>query len=281
MRLFIASILSLFFFLPGRAQYYYKDQILTRETAAQWQIYHDNKVKNVKLNSFEADGNPSEGFQGGQEFFADENRMVTRTRSSSTPDSWILASYTPAGWPRKIVDTSDTYQSTSDYQYDLQKHVVSITNTSLETDNKVKETEAHRWTYGPDGKPVSMLKIRNGHDTTFVTFVADEKGNIAEERARRNGKDLPTVYYYYDDKGRLTDIVRYSAKAGRLLPDYVFEYEGSSIRPATMLVVPETSNDYQKWYYTYDDKGLKTRETCTNKKKQVLGSIEFQYTFNK
>jgi hypothetical protein len=44
-----------------------------------------------------------------------------------------------------------------------------------------------------------------------------------------------------------------------------------------MLVVPEGSNDYQKWLYEYDDKGLKTKESCFNKKKELMGRIEYSY----
>jgi len=259
-----------------QAQYYYKDLLVTGRTTAQWKTYRDNKVKAVKLLSFEASGQPSEGFEGDQTITADLSRITTHTRSTGTAESWILAYYSPAGLPVRTVDTSDTYQSVSEYQYNTSSQVTSITNTSTETDNHVKEVETHLWSYDATGKPSGMLKIRNGKDTTFVRFVTDEKGNIAEERAARNGKDLPAVYYYYDDKGRLTDIVRYNVRAGRLLPDYVFEYEEGD-RPVSMLAVPEGSNDYQKWIYTYSDKGLKAKETCFNKQRQLLGKIEYQY----
>ena len=71
----------------------------------------------------------------------------------------------------------------------------------------------------------------------------------------RAGQTLPSIYYYYDNDGRLTDIVRYNQKAGRLLPDYVFEY--NSGRLSSMLFVPAGSTDYQKWIYSYDANGLK------------------------
>ena len=273
-------IIALFFLiiLSGvcQAQYYYKDLVVTGRTAAQWKTYRDNKVKEVKLLSFEATGQPSEGFEGDQTANADLSRITTHTRSTGLPESWILAYYSPAGLPLKTVDTSDTYQSVSEYQYNAAGQVTAIVNTSVETDNHAKEVEAHLWSYNAAGRPSGMLKIRNGKDTTFVRFVIDEKGNIAEERATRNGSALPAVYYYYDDNGRLTDIVRYNARAGRLLPDYVFEYEDGD-RPSSMLVVPEGSNDYQKWMYSYSDKGLKIKEACFNKQRQLLGKIEYQY----
>jgi hypothetical protein len=46
-----------------------------------------------------------------------------------------------------------------------------------------------------------MLKIKNDKDTTFVEFVADEKGNPAEEKSKQKGRSIPTVYYYFDEGG--------------------------------------------------------------------------------
>lgn len=276
MKLFTVSLLLVVFTQVCKAQYYYKDLVVTRQTTGQWQQYKDNRVKSVKLESFESNDQPSEGFVCDQEVAGDFSRITTHTRSTGTPDSWILADYSPAGLPLKILDTSDTYRSTSEYQYDQSGHITSITNTSLETDNHLKDIEQHIWQYDAQGKPASMLKIKNGNDTTFVHFIKDEKGNIAEERARRNQIDLPTVYYYYDSDNRLTDIVRYNVKAQRLLPARIFEY-ATGDRPTTMLVVPEGSNDYQKWFYEYNDKGLKIKESCFNKKKELQGRIEYSY----
>lgn len=276
MKLTIGFLFLILFTQVCSAQYYYKDLVVTRQTAGQWKLYKDSKVKSVKLVSFEGDGQPSEGFVCDQDVTTDFSRITTHTRSSGTPDAWILAWYSPAGLPVKIEDTSDTYQSISEYQYDPEGHITAITNTSLETDNHLKDVEQHLWHYDTQGKPSGMLKIKNGSDTTFVRFVKDEKGNIAEERAQRNKIDLPVLYYYYDSDNRLTDIVRYNVKAQRLLPTTIFEYDGGE-RPTSMLVVPEGSNDYQKWLYEYNDKGLKTKESCFNRKKELQGRIEYSY----
>ena len=258
------------------AQYYYKDLIVTAQTASQWQLYKSNKVKGVTLSSFEASGQPSEGFQGEQDM-SDLSRIITHTRTEGTPESWIFAYYSPGGWPTRIVDTSDTYRSVSVYSYDAQGRLTAIVNTSTETDNHLVDEEQHLWQYDGKSLPTAMLKIKGNNDTTFVRFIRDEKGNIAEEHATRNHSDLPTVYYYYDPAGHLTDIVRYNLKARRLLPDYLFEYEGDKM--TTMLVVPAGSSDYQKWYYQYDANGLKTKEACYNKQKQLMGRIEYTYKF--
>ena len=84
------------------------------------------------------------------------------------------------------------------------------------------------------------------------------------------------MFYYYDDKNRLTDIVRFNEKLKQLLPDYIFEYEDNG-ELSTMTVIPEGSSDYQKWYYKYDDSGLRLAEFCYNKKTELLGKIEYDY----
>jgi len=276
MKLLTGTILLVVLGQTCPAQFYYKDLVVSGQTAARWKSYKENKVRNVTLTSFERDEQPSEGFECEQEVSGDGTRITTHTRSTGTPESWLIAHYSPAGLPVLTVDTSDTYNSTSEYQYDASGRIASISNTSLETDNKIRDVEVHLWQYDDKGRPSRMLKIRNGADTTYIRLTTDEKGNISEERATHNRMELPTVYYYYDADNRLTDIVRYSVRAKRLLPDYVFEYSGDKL--ASMMVVQESGANYQKWLYEYNDKGLKANESCYNKQKQLIGKVHYQYS---
>jgi len=273
---FTGSMLLIVLTQVCSAQYYYKDLVTTRQNERRWSLYKENQVKSVKLSSFERDGKPAEGFVGDQEVSGES--LTTHTKASGNAESWITATYTPQGLTQKITDTSDTYRTVSEYQYDAEGRLQSILNTSIETDNHLRDVEQHIWSYDAAGKPSSMLKIKNGNDTTFVRFILDEKGNVAEEKAVRNRTNLPVIYYYYDTDGRLTDIVRYSLKAKRLLPDNIFEY-GDDGRTSSMLVVPDGSNDYLKWLYDYNEKGLKSRESCISRQKELLGKIEYQYTY--
>jgi YD repeat-containing protein len=263
-----------------QAQYLYKDLVVTRQNNARWKLYEENHVRAVTLKSLEASGQPTDGFVGMQELAANYSQLTTHTQTAGSTDSWIISQYAN-GLLTRNTDTSDTYQSVTEYTYDAAGHILSITNTATETDNHVRDEERHVWSYDAahGGKPASMLKIKNGKDTTLVTFISDEKGNITEERGVRLGQALPTIFYYYDADSRMTDIVRYSAQAKRLLPLNIFEYEEGRLK--SMLVVPEEGNSfYQKWYYTYDeDRGLKTKDQCYNKQKDLLGSVEYEYTF--
>jgi hypothetical protein len=280
MKVLLGCLLGLVLAGPIQAQFLYKDLVVTRQNNARWKLFEENKVRSVTLKSLEADGRPTEGFVGEQELSGDYTQLVTHTKTAGSTDSWLISRYTNGRMVSEM-DTSDTYQSETTYQYDPDGHIISVSNTSIETDNQVKATELHLWSYDPahSGKPVSMLKIKNGTDTTSVSFITDEKGNIAEERSTRLGANLPTIYYYYDEDNRMTDIVRYSPKAKRLLPLEVFEYEEGRLR--SMLVVPEEGNSfYQKWYYSYDEeKGLKIKDQCFNKQKELLGTVEYEYHY--
>ena len=121
-----------------------------------------------------------------------------------------------------------------------------------------------------------MLRIKNGRDTSFVHFKLDDKNNITEEQSTRNGIKSDPVYYYYDAQNRLTDIVRYSAKARRLLPEYMFEYSAAN-QVIQKITVPSNNSEYLIWRYQYDANGLKIKEAIYTKQKQLTGKIEYVY----
>ena len=299
MKFLIGSLLLILLTGAANAQYYYKDIVSTSQNIAQWKAYRDARVKSVHLVSFEGTGEPTEGFQVDQTIDGDFSGMTTHSKTNGATETWTFATYSPQGLLTGITDTSDTYQSVSVYQYDDRGRLLSITNTSTETDNHVKAVETHIWQYATAGTagiagnagtagttgtargndlPTGMLRIMNGTDTTYVRFVLDDKGNIGEEDATRNREALPVIYYYYDDNNRLTDVVRYNLKARRLLPDNIFEY-GPDGKLTSLLAVQEGAASYQKWIYQYNDKGLKTKESAYSKQRELLGHVEYQYTY--
>lgn len=259
------------------SQYYYKDLVLTGRTMRQLQDYRSQKVHGFRLSSFESDNTPTRDFIGEVSIDPSFTTSITHTKSAVADESQLTALFNTEGRLVQTVDTTDGSKSVTDYEYEKDNRITTIRNATSSTGQET-ETETHFWRYNTAGKPQNMLRIRDGADTTFVSFVLDEKGNVTEEKSVRNGSSLPTVYYYYDDANRLTDVVRYNARARRLLPDYIFEYATNN-RISSMIVVPEGSSDYQKWYYTYNEKGLKSKETCYNKHKDLLGRIEYSYSF--
>jgi len=260
-------------------QFYYKDIIGTEQAGARWRNFQLNRVEAISLQSLEANGQATDGFVCEQKVSQDSRTVDTYSRSTESSATDLVATYNSMGQLIKTLDTSDSYQSTTTYQYDSAGRVLLISNIALETDNQVRDTEDHLWTYDAQGKPQSMLKLKTGHDSTIVRFVLDEKGNVIEEHALHREDSLPVVFYYYDGANRLTDIVRYNRRAGRLLPDYVFEYDAQG-RIVSMLEVPE-GNDYQRWIYAYNEKGLKASDTCYGKGRILLGKIAYGYRYAK
>jgi hypothetical protein len=233
-------------------------------------------VKEVNIQSIDANNEMTPGFTCTQTISPDFSSITTFTKSADIPASTLTVYYDRNGRPVKTIDSSDTYKSITDYNYNENGGISSMQNNSEETDNHVSAKEKHLWIY-EGAVPKQMIKIKGETDTTIVDLIKDEKGNTVEEKSVRSGQSLPSIYYYYDNEGELTDIVRYSKKAARLLPDYVFEYKYARI--SSMLFVPTGSTDYQKWIYEYNSNGLKATETCYDKRKQVVVKINYTYTF--
>lgn len=269
------TILFLFFSVGAQAQYYYKDLITSLQTMERTAGYKTQKVRNVNVISIENTGERTEDFSGTQTISSDFKKVVTSFNTPMSGASELTTFFDDKGRIVKSIDTADGSYSESQYFYNDRNLLEKMANVSTSAGNKT-ETEDHLWTYTNSGQPEKMLRIKNGGDTTVVNFVLDEQGNVAEENSTRRGTALPSFYYYYDNKNRLTDIVSYNVKAKRLLPLYIFEYTNGD-QLASMLVVPEGTDDYQKWMYEYNGSGLKIKETCLNKKKQVLGRIEYAY----
>ena len=103
---------------------------------------------------------------------------------------------------------------------------ISISNSSTDADSSAyfSQTEVHQYIY-KDGKLDKMWRIINRKDSVEVRFVLDKNGNVIEEWNVKRGTFSDPLEYYYDDKNRLTDIVRFNHKANRLLPDYMFVYD--------------------------------------------------------
>ena len=280
MRSLLTFILSAIITQSAFAQYYYQDIVATQQVTEKWKTYKDNKVKSVDISSFENDNKPTAGFLCKQNVKTDYSEISTYTKSELARESAFTTYYNANGQPKKTYDTSKAYQSLTEYEFDASGNISSITNSSLETVNNIKNTEQHLWKFSADGQPAGLIKIKNGNDTTYIRFIFDEKGNVAEEHAVHNKLEEPVFYYYYDENKRLTDIVRYNVKARKLLPDYIFTYDANG-QLGSMLFVQEGSTDYNKWVYEYNEKGLRTKETCLSKQKELLGKIEYDYNFNK
>jgi YD repeat-containing protein len=233
-------------------------------------------VRKVVLQSFESTGEPVEQFICFQEISSSYNIMKTFSQTMGTMQSVLVTQFNTKGQLIRSADSSNTTLNVSSYVYDAAGRLAVVENVSQAYAYKTKETVRHQYSYDSSGLPVSMLRIKNGTDTAFVQFKTDEKGNVGEEIITAKGKATQTWFYYYDAQNRLTDIVRYNDRARRLLPDYVYEYNEQSLL-TQMISVQSGGSDYVTWRYQYNPQGLKTKESCFSKQKQLMGYVTYRY----
>lgn len=267
------AIIILFFTNSANSQYYYKDIIGTKETSELVNQYKKNKVSRVQLNSYDARNTRNE------QFFVEQvltsKSLSTITRSGDEDPSTLVSYINEQGQVVKTVDSSNALLSVTTYAYNTLGALTLVISTSSESSGTFVQREEHKWEY--EGAEISrMLRIKNGSDTTYVQFKKDEEGNISEEKSIRKGVMAEPVYYYYDGQKRLTDIVRFNAKAKRLLPEYMFEYAPSN-QVIQKITVPANNSEYLIWRYQYDANGLKIKEAIYTKQKQLTGKIEYVY----
>lgn len=273
----ILSALSLIIIIqPVFAQYYYKDLVTTGQSSQQFTSFKQHSVKKVNLISYGGNSTETAGFTCEQNIDLARRTVNTFTSTTVVGDSYLFTRYNEQDKLTNTTDSAQNATSTTTYTYDVMGRLSTITTVSI-SDN-ITTSETHFYTYDANGKPAKMLRVRDNVDTTFVKFILDEHGNVGEEKVTRANLPASTVYYYYDAKNRLTDVVRYNAKAKRLLPDYMFEYnENDQLKK--MVVVPSGTNEYQSWYYQYEPGGLKKMDLCYDKAQKLLGKVVYEYQY--
>jgi len=259
------------------AQYYYKDIIGTRDINQTIQLYLKNKVVSVEATGYDNENTKNSDFSETHDFLAGSNLLKISTREK-TDISNEYYRFNPQGLLLSVSDTSSSAISTTTYNYDNKNNPVTITNEVNDAADSVYENEVHQWFYNAEGKPERMLRIVNKNDTTDVRFSLDDRGNVIEELPFIKKISREKTYYYYDSKNRLTDVVRFNIKAGRLLPDYLFEY--SEKDQVTQKITTLSAGDvgYLIWRYVYDSNGLKTTEASFNRNKELTGKIQYRYS---
>jgi antitoxin component YwqK of YwqJK toxin-antitoxin module len=262
-----------------QAQLYYKDIMGTRETNRLMKIYRANRVSSVLLQASDPDGTRTEGFNVSQRMTDNYSKLVTVTGSGTETGSVLTSMLDEQGRVKETIDSSERMINQTIYSYTDSGALLSVTSISTDSSQTLNEKEEHLWQYDENGRPIRMVRKVNGKEVSDLTFKLDDTGNVIEEQASRNGVPGEVVYYYYDARNLLTDIVRYNTKAHRLLPDYLFEYGGTG-QLIQKITLPGNNSDYLIWRYQYDSNGLKTREAIFNKQKQLTGKIEYSYTFN-
>jgi hypothetical protein len=275
-------LLSLFLLLamiktPAFAQYYYKDIISIRQLLADRQTYKDQKIRTIEVHSFESDDQPSKGFFCEKKISKDYGQIDTYTRSYLTDKSLLSSYFNNKGYLIRSEDSSETNISVSNYVYDDNEgNLLNIATSSRSSDDDfvTTSTETHQYIYDIKGQLQKMFRIKNQKDSTEIDFTLDEKGNVSEEI--EVAVDGGHFYYYYDNKNRLTDVVRYNFVKEKQLPDFIFEYNEEGQLSQMVISHEGISSSYTVWKYVYDD-GLRIKEKCYSKDNELLGYFEYEY----
>ena len=273
MKTVISFVVFLLIIKLSFSQYYYNDIITTQQTNKQYLLLKNNHVQQVSASSYEANGELTDHFILEQQISGNNSTIVTTTEYPSTGKS-VSTSLYENDKVIKTINNTENIESTTTYTY-KDNNLQTLTTQVQDTFMNNSSQEIHQWQY-EDNQPVEMLLIKNNNDTTVIEFVKDEQGNVGEEHWRKNGRLIEKYFYYYSDQRLLTDIVQYNARAQRLLPDFLFEYDNNGTL-IQLTQIPQGSDNYLVWQYVYLPNGLKQKELCSNKQKQPVGRIEYSY----
>jgi len=258
-----------------QGQFYYKDIVSNKQVLDDIAYYKKQGIHKITIKSFEDDGAPSKGFFCKKSISKDYRKIELGSRSSLSSPSIFTSFFNENGSINRTYDSSDISATSIHYTYDSNNKILSIfsTITSRDDDFITEVKEEHIYSYNKMGLPENMLRIKNLTDTSVISFVIDEKNNISMEKDSHTGSKY---YYYYDDKNRITDIVKENEFQGRMIPDYLFEYnEAGSI--AKMMSTEEGNTNYYIWSYEYNSNGLRSKEKIYSKEKRLLGTLEYIY----
>ena len=274
------------------AQYYYNDIIGTQEINIKMKTYLNAKVQSVIGTGYDENGRKSDDFNEWQDVQSNGTVLKVTTRNGQN----VSRMYYHFDDQARLISTRDSatdVQTTSTYKYNAGGKLSNIKSVTKGSASEFDKTSERQWEYTAEGKPLRMLLIVNGNDSTAYRFTLDSNKNVGDEMLYHRGGvenqiyytyDQQKVYYFYDDQNRLTDITKYNTKIDRLLPELMFEYDDNNrvIQRITVLstVKYDTKRpDYFLWRYVYDEKGLRTREVLFSKLKEKKGEIKYAYTF--
>jgi len=274
-RLIIIAFAILASGTEARGQFYYNDLVMNRQGNEKHQLHRKYKVMRITVrSSAETDAQGAEPLTIEQAYNTSFSQLRTRT-SANVSRSTLTNLYNPQGLLYRTVDSGLNAISVYEYQYEGDR-LSSVTSTGYVPGEQQKAVETHAWSFNGEGCPARMVRSRKGFDSTEIRLRCDEQGRVTEEQTFRKGVAGEKVYYYYDEKGRLSDVVRYQEKLGRLIPDYTFDYNDAG-QLVKMMVVQNSGMDYLTWTYEYDAQGLPIRESCFNRQKKRIGMVEYSY----
>jgi YD repeat-containing protein len=262
-------LLLLLSFYKANSQYYYKDILAAADVTNQMKTYATNNVRKIMASSTTPEGAPDRNFSEVYEITESTLKIITKTDNVTSSLRHVFNSN---GQLIITVDSATGVKSTTTYAYDANGNIISISNAATDADSSAhfSQSEIHQYIY-KDGKLDKMWRIINKKDSLEVRFVSDKNGSVIEEWNVKRGVFSDPIHYYYDEKNRLTDIVRFNHRANRLLPDFMFVYDENDRVIQKVTTISGGNIGYLTWRYVFDGRGLKTKEAIYSKEKNFEG----------
>ncbi len=279
-RHFLLGALALLFSLQNKGQYYYRDLVSHQENLEKFSRLKKARVVSSTVTSYEQNGAPSEGFSLRQQCNPGYTQVRTIMEVPFSGRMSMTNYYTTDGRLYRTTDSGYQTYTTYEYGYDSVQRLVRIVQRAQASGEKSVTAETHRWEYDERGFPLRMIRLKGQGDSSEVKLVTDEAGRVLEEFTMTNGTPGEKTYYYYDDAGRLTDIVRYQARAGKLVADMMFDYDEQG-RIKQRITLDQGTRAQTTWIILYNEQGLVAEEKCYDTQKKLAGRMAYQYVFRK
>ena len=278
MKIYLSSLFMFFLIqaFPAAGQYYYRDFISRTQAETEMKNYKEAKVKNIDVNSYEGDGNPSRGFICYKKIDRNYTGSEMFTRTNITGPSQFNSYFDKEGKLSSTYDSSLISVTNTQYFYDATGKLLKTRSrlTSRDDDFHNEIIQEHIYVYAGNNLPQKLHLVKNGRDTTTILFASDEAGNMAIEKNTKTGAKY---FYIYNAKNQLTQIAQETALRRDPYPNYIFTYNNAG-NISQMITTEEGGRniDYTIWRYSYED-GLKTGERLMTRERKLLGSIEYIY----
>jgi hypothetical protein len=256
------------------AQYYYQDIVSQYTGLMLYKSLLENRVNSVSATAYDKDGELDAAFRFRKQVRKGGSEVWTELKIGGEGINYTKETYT-SGRLYCLTDSSGQEVSQTKFLYNdgglPAQILISYANEMM----GIKNEEKRLWQYENE-RPLSMQYVGVGGDTNFVLFKADSSGKITDEIWQQGSTQTEHYFYYYNEQGLLSDIVRYHARAAKLLPDFVFDYdkEGHLIR-LIQFDIPGANRT--TWLYNYDARQLKTSEIIYDKDMQEIGRVVYTY----
>jgi hypothetical protein len=272
------SILSVFLLLLGasftQAQFYYKDFISSKLAADDQLAYKNAKVRTIQLNSFEANGFPSEDFFCEKRISKDYKKSTLYSRIGLTGKQLLENYFNDNGQLIRTYDSSEFSVTQTEFVYNEKGSLIATQSDSRSNDDDFIShvIEVHEYHYDVNGHLTDMIRIKNESDSIIISFTSDDNKMVAIEKDTRTNN---LFYYYYDEYGQMTDITHFNEVRNKMVADYVYTYNSDG--SISQLTTTEAGADnFVVWKYKYEN-GLRIAERLFDKDGNLIGKIEYQY----